>query len=135
MIQIENITLLNKNNLAGENKLEVLKNYGLQCELTDLAIITGAIDRDIFYNLDTPYQLTSEFSPKITIIDNHGNLKETTNNVLPNGIIRPVIKLKKRSPILSKRRHTRNDLWSNPAVFRIDLSNQIARKCLKPKNT
>ena len=48
MIQIENITLLNKNNLAGENKLEVLKNYGLQCELTDLAIITGAIDRDIF---------------------------------------------------------------------------------------
>lgn len=98
MIQIENITLLNKNNLAGENKLEVLKNYGLQCELTDLAIITGAIDRDIFYNLDTPYQLTSEFSPKITIIDNHGNLKETTNNVLPNGIIRPVIKLKEEVP-------------------------------------
>ena len=95
MIQIENITLLNKNNLAGENKLEVLKKYGLQCGLTDLAIITGAIDRDIFYNLDTPYQLTSEYKH---IIDNFGNLKKTTNNILPNGIIRPVLKLKEKVP-------------------------------------
>lgn len=40
---IKDLTFLSKDEILGENKLEVLKKYGLNAAVTDLAILTGAM--------------------------------------------------------------------------------------------
>ena len=97
MIKIKKISLLNEKQINGENKLEVLTKYGLSCEVTDLAIITGSLNRDMKYNVEVPYQII-KFNSQNTVIDKDGQIKTIPQNDVSNATIRPVLTIEEKIP-------------------------------------
>lgn len=98
MFQIKKISLLNENNITGENKLTVLNKYGLNCELTDLAIITGCLNKDSLYNIEVPYQIINYTKSNLTAIDRKGVIKKIPHNDTSNATIRPILTISNEIP-------------------------------------
>ena len=87
-------TLLSENQIFGDNKLEILKKYGLRAQMTDFAILLGGladlfdIDKDIcsgFYSTKSFDKLgrisIADFGGKVPFFDHdrHIGIRPTIN--------------------------------------------------------
>ena len=112
-----NISFLSLNQIEGENKLDVLKKYGVCCAATDYAILLGGYDQDDYYvdddtlinNRALSWFTKSIKEKDIILISNAG--EKVCGFSYDNCVgIRPTLSYSSISSLVKKKRRIKNDI-------------------------